>query len=70
MATSSDVWNALRAPSADPGGASAGSRSTRRISRSGPERDGAPAATGDVLVDDVMRDVTLEPATARRSLGR
>ena len=34
VATSSEVWNALRAPSAEPGGASTGSRSRRRMKRS------------------------------------
>ena len=44
VATSSDVWNALRAPSADPGGASTGSRSRRRMRMSPPERvDGGAA---------------------------
>ena len=34
VATTSDVWNALRAPCAEPGGASTGSRSRRRMKRS------------------------------------
>src|SRR4051794_2052987 len=38
VATISDVWKALRAPAAEPGGASTGSRRTRRTNRSAPER--------------------------------
>ena len=34
VATMSDVWNALRAPFAEPGGASSGSRRRRRMKRS------------------------------------
>jgi hypothetical protein len=70
LATSSDVWNALRAASADARGASGGNHSKRRINRSGPERGGASAAIGDVLVEDVMRDVTLEPSATHPSPRR
>ena len=47
-------------------GRPAGSRSSGASTDLVPIVGGAPAAIGDVLVDDVMRDVTLEPSTAHR----
>src|SRR5262245_3285379 len=59
VATIIDVWNALRAPAAVPGGASMGRRRTRRISRSAGERRTTPGATWWDAVVTVMRDPTL-----------
>ena len=55
VATSIDVWNALRAPSAVPAGASTGRRSRRRITRSADERWGtAMARSGGAAVSDMV----------------
>ena len=65
VATTSDVWNALRAPSADPAGASTGSRSSRRMKRSAGVRRSASRSGAAVRRLVVSSPVAMRAVDAR-----